>query len=52
MYTSTYSCGVIRTSNMFAYHRRPHVIASWNSHHNKESLIIGVVLIEVMEEDW
>jgi hypothetical protein len=37
---------------MVSYNLRPHVVASWNSHRYRESLITGLESNEVMVEDW
>jgi hypothetical protein len=50
--SSKYPGREIKMAHMVAYNLRPHVVASWNSHRYRESLITGVESNEVMVEDW
>ena len=42
----------IKMAHMVSYHLRPHVLASWNSHRYRESVITGMETDEIMVEDW
>ena len=42
----------IKTAHMVSYNLRPHILAAWNSHCYKESLITGADLDEILVEDW
>jgi hypothetical protein len=50
--SSKYPGREIRMAHMVAYNLRPHVLASWNSHCYKDSLITGLDPHEIMVEDW
>ena len=39
-------------AHMVSYNLRPHVLASWNSHRYRESVITGMETDEIMVEDW
>ena len=50
--SSKYPGREIKMAHMVSYNLRPHVVASWNSHRYRESLITGLESNEVMVEDW
>ena len=50
--SSKYPGRDIKMAHMVSYNLRPHVIASWNSHRYRESLITGIETNEIMVEDW
>jgi hypothetical protein len=50
--SSKYPGREIKMAHMVSYNLRPHVVASWNSHRYRESLITGLESNEIMVEDW
>jgi hypothetical protein len=50
--SSKYPGRDIKMAHMVSYNLRPHVLASWNSHQYRESVITGAEPNEVMVEDW
>jgi hypothetical protein len=50
--SSIYPNREIKIAHMVSYNLRPHVVAAWNSHCYKESLITGIPAKEIMVEDW
>ena len=50
--SSKYPGREIKMAHMVSYNLRPHVVASWNSHRYRESLITGLETNEIMVEDW
>jgi hypothetical protein len=50
--SSKYPGREIKMAHMVSYNLRPHVLASWNSHQYRESVITGAEPNEVMVEDW
>ena len=50
--SSKYPGREIKTAHMVSFGLRPHVIAAWNSHSYKESVITGIEAKELMVEDW
>ena len=52
MLSSRYPERELKIAHMVSINLRPHVIAAWNSHCYKESLITGIEPEELMVEDW
>ena len=52
LFSSKYPGREIKMANMVSHNLRPHVLASWNSHQYRESVITGAEPNEVLVEDW
>ena len=52
MLSSKYPERELKIAHMVSINLRPHVIAAWNSHCYKESLITDIEPKEIMVEDW
>ena len=50
--SSKYPGRDIKVAHMVSYNLRPHVLAAWNSHCYRESIINGAETNEIMVEDW
>ena len=50
--SSKYPGREIKTAHMVSFGLRPHVIAAWNSHSYKESVITGIEAKELVAENW